>query len=96
MLNPIVCLKVKNSFFIPILVSKTNHSRLQVLQNISIKYSYNFPHDTPSDLPINFLDDIKLDNIEVRLNKLFIKYLKNNVIFKNSLTIEKNTIIISI
>ncbi|RNA07721.1 hypothetical protein BpHYR1_048474, partial [Brachionus plicatilis] len=67
---------------------KTNHSRLQVLQNISIKYSYNLPHDTPSDILINFLDDIKLDNIEVHLNKLFIKYLKNSVIFKNSLTID--------
>ncbi|RMZ98790.1 hypothetical protein BpHYR1_018985 [Brachionus plicatilis] len=30
--------------------SKTNLSRLQVLQNISIKCSYNFPQDTSSDL----------------------------------------------
>ena len=76
------------SFFIPVLVSKTNLSRLQVLQNISIKYSYNFPQDTPSDLLVNFLDDIKLDSIEARLNKLFLKYLKNSVIFKNTLIIE--------
>ncbi|RNA39090.1 hypothetical protein BpHYR1_016862 [Brachionus plicatilis] len=43
------------SFFIPILDSKTNLSRLQVLQNISIKCSYNFPQDTSSDLLKLFL-----------------------------------------
>ncbi|RNA34797.1 hypothetical protein BpHYR1_052209 [Brachionus plicatilis] len=50
-------------------LSKTKLSRLQVLQNISIKYSYNFPQDTPSDLLINFLNDLKLDSIECYFHK---------------------------
>ena len=57
-------------FFIFNLASKTNLHRIQVLQNISFKSIYHLAYDTPSDLFLNFIDEIKVDTIEARQKKV--------------------------
>ena len=71
-------------FFISSLASHTNFHKLQV-QNVSFKSIYHLPYDTPTEIFLKFLEDIKLDTIKERLKKLFIKYIKNCFSHKNNL-----------
>lgn len=75
------------SFFTPILISATNFSRIQTIQNVSIKSIYKFPNDTPTNLLDQFFEGIKLDKIEIRLKNLFTKYIRKCVTFKNKLVL---------
>ena len=77
--NALIGSIIDYSFFITNLASKTNMQRFQVLQNISIKSIYHLPFDTSSEIFYNFLEEIKLDTIKFRLEKLFLshKHLDN-------------------
>ncbi|RNA16244.1 hypothetical protein BpHYR1_023600 [Brachionus plicatilis] len=67
------------SFFIPTLTSNSNLSKIQTIQNISIKSIYHFPFNTPSDLLVKFLEEIKFDKTEVRLFEQTFQLIKDYV-----------------
>ena len=61
--NALIGSIIDYSFFTLSLMAPTNLQKLQVLQNISIKSIYRLPYDTPSDLFLRFLNELKISTI---------------------------------